>query len=66
MNINKIKSAWRFGLPWGAFMFVVMDIIPMIRNKDFDAITLVISFIIWMFFGAWLFGYLTQLAKSKK
>jgi hypothetical protein len=65
MNTKKIQSAWRFGLPWGAFMFVVMDLIPMIRNRDFDTLNLAIGFIIWMFFGSWLFGYLMQLTKSK-
>lgn len=48
------------GLSWGAFMFLFMDIIfPLFEKEDYEPLKLIFGAVIWIFSGL-LFGYVVK------
>ncbi len=61
-----MKSWVKFGLIWGAFMFVMMNIVfPLIDGKGIVLNSLLLGIPVWLV-GGLIFGYVSQGRKPKK
>lgn len=55
-----MKSWMKFGLGWGVFMFVVLNIVfPLIDGKPLELNRLLIALPVWLVFGL-AFGYISR------
>ena len=67
MKTEKIKTGWKYGWPVGLAMFILLVVIPMIKEHTFDGALLAIQFVFWsiasIFLGLWI-HYLLQRKKS--
>ena len=55
MKKETLKAGWRVGWPWGLVLFLWLEIIPMIRDREFDLFIFVAG-IIWWPIGGLIFG----------
>jgi len=69
MNRDKLRTGWKYGWPWGLFMFIWMEVIPMFKEGEFDLFLFVAGLILWtvggLCFGLWI-NYLIQKKKEKR
>lgn len=63
--MGNLKTIWRYGWPGGLFMFVVVEIIPMIKRQAFDPFMFFVGLALWSFGALWM-GYIIQRVMRKR
>ena len=61
--LSKIKFAWKQGWPWGLFMFLLLECIPMFK-KGFDLPLLLQGALLWSI-GSILIGFWIQFIQKR-
>lgn len=60
-----MKSWVKFGLLWGVFMFVVINIVfPLVDGEEITLTRILVGLPVWLVFGI-IFGYVSR-KKTKK
>lgn len=66
MDMNKLKAGWKHGWPWGLFMFLWLEIAPMVKERRFDPFLFVAGLILWTVGGLCLGLWLNRSLQKKK
>ncbi|MEE9367704.1 MAG: hypothetical protein V3V05_02455 [Pontiella sp.] len=64
MNTYKIKQAWKYGWPVGLVLFVVVELLPVFKTREFNPFNLAVGLIIWSLGALW-FGFVYCKIKGK-
>jgi len=66
MNMDKLKTGWKHGWPWGLFMFLWMEILPMVKERKFDPFLFVAGLALWTVGGLCIGLWLNRALQKKK
>ncbi len=66
MDMDKLKAGWKHGWPWGLFMFLWMEILPMVKERKFDPFLFVAGLALWTVGGLCLGLWLNRALQKKK
>ena len=64
MNLKSIKLAAKYGWPVGLILFVVMELVPAFKAREFNPFNLAIGVLIWSLGALW-FGFVFCKIKNK-
>ena len=65
VNMKKVVVAWKYGWPVGLFMFVVLEIVPMVRARAFDPWSFAIGLVLWSLGALWC-GHVVDRVKNQR
>lgn len=66
MNKEKLTAGWKYGWPWGLFMFVWMEVVPLFKKEAaFDPLLLLAGLVFWII-GSLLIGLWVSYLLRKK
>jgi hypothetical protein len=63
--MHQLRAAWKKGWPAGLFMFVILEIFPMIKNREFDLLIFLTGLSIWSLGALWV-GHIIQRIQDKR